>query len=160
MPIIEELDFVECVYREDEDYVHELEMFWIHQMNAWGFSLCNKEGVTSKTKYKRRYEHVLKESLFDKIKSYITKKSNELKEYKKRIQEDDRLDEDDKKMLLAGCKQSWNIIMGRLNKDFDLDIELIPINEEDQRLIDLEAKLYPHNLKQANAYKQVSEDGI
>lgn len=123
VPIIEELDCVDCVYREDEDYVNELEIYWIHQLRAWGMPLKNKHSIYKPTKYSRIYSHILKESTFEFIIKAIIKRWDKFYALKNRIEADINLTLDEKEFLYQDITIGWNETLDFWNKHLDIGFE-------------------------------------
>lgn len=133
MPIVEEIDYYDCKYREDEDYVNDLEIYWMHQLKSWGMPICNYRGLYTTQKNVRNFSHLLKESTFEYIKRYIDEKSDKLSEIKRQIEAATNLTEWEKSKLLTMNKKAWNDILERLNKNFNLEFplqEYTPIQAE------------------------------
>lgn len=124
MPIIEELDFHECIFREDEDYVHELEMYWIQQLKSWGISLINNEGLKSKPKYYRKYSHILEESTFEIIVKTIVRRWDKLNNVYKQIVESTIITEDERSILYQHLTDAWNECLSYWNNKVGLGFKL------------------------------------
>lgn len=130
MPVIEELDFVECVYRQDEDYVNELEIYWIHQLYAWGMPLCNIAGLKKKQIYKRRYEHILKESFGEKLIAFVKEKKTKILNFISEVMEADNLTVKEKAFLINGSAYYFNNLIEAINKKNDIECYFIVDNYE------------------------------
>ncbi len=115
MPIIEEIDYVDCVYREDEDRVNELEVYWIWQFKEWGFDLCNVDILKRKVKYSRRYSHVLKRSAFEATIVFLQKTWDRLNKLKNDVFSQCDVDEHDSKMILDDLRNDWNKCRSRVD---------------------------------------------
>lgn len=123
MPIIQELDYIDCIYREDEDEVHELEMYWIWQMKAWGFPLCNIEGIKKPPKYRRRYSHVLKESGFEVTLRYIRRRWRKIYRLYQEINGYSHLMPEEVKLLNNSLIDSWNIFLNEVGKILSISFD-------------------------------------
>lgn len=135
MPIVEEIDHFECKYREDEDYVNELEIYWMHQLKSWGMPICNYRGLYTTQKNVRNFSHLLEESAFEYIKRYLDEKSDKLSEIKKGIEAATNLTAWEKSKLLAMNKRAWNNILGNLNKYFEIGFALVEYTSEEKELL-------------------------
>lgn len=132
MPIIEEIDYVECVYKSDEYEAHKLEMYWISQLAAWGFCLCNKDGLHNKGKYTSRYSDILKPSYYDELFDFMMRKATRVKETRQAIISGSFNDEE-KKELLNLLENAWDeSIMAIENRD-ELGYSELLYNKELQK---------------------------
>lgn len=124
MPVIEEVDYFDCYLREDEDYVHELETYWMWQFKAWGFNLTNIEGLKSKTRYSRKFAHILEESTFEFVIKSIVRRWDQLKLIFDKINENNSLNYFQKDSLYASLTDGYNDILLHWNKETGVKFEL------------------------------------
>lgn len=134
MPVIEEIDSIECVYREDEDLVNEMEVYWMHQLKSWGMPLSNVAGLYTKQRGVRRFSHLLKASTNDFVKDFLYQKSEVLFDIKNRVMSSHEITDEVREKLLVGVKVSWNKILDKINNEFETELDLLVLTENEQQI--------------------------
>lgn len=113
-PIIEEIDSFECIYREDEDFVGQMEVYWMHQLKSWGIEIININGLIKPYVGGRRFSKTLKESTFEKIMNFLDEKQKYLSGLKEEIKTSNDITEEERTWLLWDVKKCYYDIHKRI----------------------------------------------